>query len=1224
MKGMTTALTRARGVDGSSRSWVRIVCGLLAVAILVPMLLTAMSGQAFAKDCTSEDEECENYSLYQLASKASTYFNNANSPDGDKIDGRFNDVLSNSSSAGSMIGFADESTGFMGWLFSGVSGSTQTVEYSAFKNSTNPDKVSQQGLTDYAHFGAANADLGFDTMSTNVIDEMIHGVAGFLMLIFYALAIAVGWLFTAVIKILKFLNPFSWFYYAVEAVSPTFAKGMTQGGDVPGAFEGLAQTISGWYGLLIDISLNVIVPIFLGVVLIGIFLFKKMNRGAAWKKLAVRVVFIVVGLPLLGSMYTQVLDKMDTGDGQSSGASRVVLSTYVDFDSWAMKERLALPESAIVEWDGSSNQASSQAQMAVRNSALAINANSNSAFSGLGPTVTGNNGTAEGSWKDSQPDFDICEDDEDGCKSDSDSEVFAVVGLLGRYMSTDQVEPSDFESGVKNSITGSGVDSKKAKNWFTDNDGYDDGEEDFGEEHGDGEAVKNHPLFVTEGDSGLTSSREGSTTTFTTNGVSGKACGTRVSTKDGKPLACNLSPLSTYNYLNTGFDKSSMTMYSSTKATSGFTRETHDSVTQVGTGVASFMYWFNAIILLVCVVVLGVFYALGMLVSSFKRTFGVVTAIPFATLGALAGISKVIIYSIALILEVIGTLFLYNFVSEVLISLPGIIEGPVSGLMKWGPFAASSVLGGLVVIIMTLISTLLIIVATLAMLRVRGSVLKAINEAVTKLVDKFLETNTAPPSSGGGMAPAMAGGLGAGAGMALGNRMMNGGGKTPRPGSGSGGGGSTSTQGSTNTGGMNPDMNAIGQGSSKGQLGPGSAGGLSGALGQGPDGQGPEGGEAIDSSESSSQIEGTKTAGQLESGQTTGQPGSGQAAGQLSSGQTRASSEAGGNGGHGEGGVDGADGQSKDGKDGGNSLKAGEGDPSTKGGSMKSSNGQNGGRRDQEVANSLKEKGGLSGSTPDALVERRGGSVSTQGADSNLGGVNGPQRPQLQKSGSQTSGQQRIGESGSATGGQASGQGRKKGQTSNRPAANTPSGQAGNGQAPTKSGSGQRFQPSVPAQQGGQQKNSAVRQGSGHGSTPAPRQSQGSAPAPAVKQPRANGQSQAGSGPASRQPSTPAPKQGGTRPAPRQGQGSVPTPAPKQGNSRPASRQPAAPASAPKQGGSASAPQVPSPQQSKPQPQPRQTNRSTSAPTPPPVQPMTGKGESTRKNKKGDNNNPKH
>ncbi|MEU4090601.1 hypothetical protein [Streptomyces aureus] len=312
-------------------------------------------------------------------------------------------------------------------------------------------------------------------------------------------------------------------------------------------------------------------------------------------------------------------------------------------------------------------------------------------------------------------------------------------------------------------------------------------------------------MISTDG-TGLASSRPGKdSTVFTTTGTKTN-CGVTV----GKTTSsCNLSPLAAYNYLNTGFSPSSLNMYSSNNATSWFTRENHMAVSQVGTGPAKFMYWSNAATVLVSIVLLGFWYAVGMLVGSVRRIFGLVAAVPFATLGAMAAIAKVIVYSMALILEVLVTLCIYQFVSEFLISVPDLMAGPVSSFMSPGGLWGSAVLGGIFVVILTLISSLLIMGMTFALLRVRKTALQAMDEVVTKLVDKFLETSTAPKPDRGGPMPALAAGAGAGAGMALGNKLANGfDNRTSGPASASKGKPAEKTA-STNAGGTNGEATAL-------------------------------------------------------------------------------------------------------------------------------------------------------------------------------------------------------------------------------------------------------------------------------------------------------------------------------------------------------------------------------------------------------------------------------
>ncbi|MDX3025628.1 hypothetical protein [Streptomyces acidiscabies] len=799
MDGTITAVARIRacacpGGGGARRG--RLARGLalvLLAALFVPVLMTAASSPASADDTKERD----NYSLYQLASNASSYFSEKNSPSSDKgMHKNWKPVTSSPASGGSMLGYADPDFSLgniVGWFFAEISGSSQTVTYETLAAKDDKGNAKYPGMLDYAHFGAANADLGLDTMSSGIGGQIVSVIAGSVIWVLYALALAVGTLFYVILQFLKLINPFVWFYQAVRAVNPAFADGMTGGDTGGGTLAGLQHWISSWYGLLVDISWQALVPIFVGFLLIGLVMFKKMDRGSAIRKLVVRVVFIGVGLPLIGSMYTGVLDKFDNSVlGQHAGPTRVVLSTYVDFEAWMMNDRLGIPDQATVSWN--SDQASSDAMMSVRTSALAINKQSHGAtFDGISIGTKADD--AESAWKDGT--VSVGTGASDGFKA-----VFSTFGIIGKYIASNETAASDFESGIKSSITQLDESADVKKSWFVDKNSYGD-VEGYGEEKGP--KPVDHPVISTDG-TGLTSSRPGKdSTVFTTTGTKG-GCGFTV----GKtPSSCNLSPLAAYNYLNTGFSPGSLTMYSSNNATSGFTRENHMAVSQVGTGPAKFMYWSNAATVLGSIVLLGFWYAIGMLSGAVKRTFGLVAAVPFATLGALAAIAKVIVYSAALILEVLVTLFIYQFVSEFLISVPDLMAGPVSNFMSPGGLWGSPALGGIIVVILTFISSLLIMGITFALLRVRKTVLQAMDEVVTKLVDKFLETNTAPKPDKSGLMPALASGAGTGAGMALGNKLAGGfNSRTSGPASPSTGRPAGKTE-STNAGGTNGDATAL-------------------------------------------------------------------------------------------------------------------------------------------------------------------------------------------------------------------------------------------------------------------------------------------------------------------------------------------------------------------------------------------------------------------------------
>ncbi|MFJ4316709.1 hypothetical protein ACIP46_15670 [Streptomyces lavendulae] len=837
MNRTITAVARLRARAGHSVGAVRPgrpargLALMLLAALLVPVFMMATSSPASADD----KKERDNYSLYQLASNASSYFSEKNSPQNDKgMHENWKPVTSSPASGGSILGYADPEFSLgniVGWFFAEVSGSSQTVTYETLAAKDDKGNAKYSGMLDYAHFGAANNDLGLDTMSSGIGGQIVSVIGGSIIWVLYALALAVGTLFYVIIQFLKLVNPFVWFYSAVAAVNPTLAEGMTGGDTGGGALSGLQHWISGWYGLLVDISWQALVPIFIGFLLIGLVMFKKMDRGSAIKKLVVRVVFIGVGLPLVGSMYSSVLGKFDDSVlGQHAGPTRVVLSTYVDFEAWMMNDRLGIPDQATVSWND--DQASPDAMMSVRTSALAINKQSHGAtFNGINIGTKAKD--AESAWKDGTVSVN------GGRASDDFKAVFSTFGIIGKYIASNEIAASDFESGIKTSITQLDESSDTKKRWFVDKSSYGDVKE-FGEEKGP--KPVDHPVISTDG-TGLTSSRPGKdSTVFTTTGTKG-GCGFTV----GKtPSSCNLSPLAAYNYLNTGFNPGSLAMYSSNNATSGFTRENHMAVSQVGTGPAKFMYWSNAATVLGSIVLLGFWYAIGMLAGAIKRTFGLVAAVPFATLGALQAIAKVIVYSTAMIMEVLVTLFVYQFVSEFLISVPDIMAGPVSSFMSPGGLWGSAALGGIIVVVLTLISSLVIMGITFALLRVRKTVLQAMDEVVTKLVDKFLETNTTPKPDKGGLMPSLAAGVGSGAGMAMGNKLANGfDSKTSGPASPSGGK-PTGKTASTNAGGTNGGAGELTSGKQQLTLEGGGQDGPDGpdspALDGGPGGRGSGGG----------------------------------------------------------------------------------------------------------------------------------------------------------------------------------------------------------------------------------------------------------------------------------------------------------------------------------------------------------------------------------------------
>lgn len=768
-------IIKARIAPGRRRrSWLRRgVAGLLALLAAALVMLTALS----PANAQSDEEETQGaMSFYALASSTATFLGNSLAPDFEgPRDEMWRPITENGGSGGSMLGYSDKNRNDGGnWLTSSWTAASHTMSYSALSTEVGSGSTADRlpGLNTYAEFGAANAGLGLDKTKSGMSLGFVATAMGGIIYLLFAASHGINTVFAGAISWLQALNPFKLFFGAINAINPTFANGMV-GGDttgLPTALQGLASWIAGWYGVLYAMSWSALVPIFLGVLVVSLLMFKKMDKGSAVKKFVVRLMFIGLGLPLLGSMYTGTLNAIEGEIGEGNpNATSVVLSTFVDFENWAMRSNLYIPSTANISWDPSKSRPGDTSLVRVRDTAKAINTNST-------PGI-------QASWYDYIP---------DGGATVNKNRFDATLDLISRYMAGDTIKASDYETKVvaqmSNALTAAG-NAEEVTAWFKIFDGKSATELNTPETaHGTftlSQVLGNHGVMKVIEGYGLRSSVT-SPVQFSS-GESSEKCYTGAA-----PSTCNLAPLAMYNYLNTTFGSEAFTVYSAEKSTSEATREVHMSVNVVGTGLMSGMFWFSAVTMLFSFVVIGAAYMLGMMFASFRRTFQLMAAVPFATLGALAGIAKVIVYAFALIIEILLTVFLYMVVQEFIMSIPQIMEAPFQLWLggtggdygadpgTWAEQALNSqgsgvgiLTGSAVVVVSILLSTIAVIGFTVLALRVRKSLVKAVEEAVTKITNKFLETNVGAPG-GGSLMPALAGAAGGAAGGAAMAKMLGG------------------------------------------------------------------------------------------------------------------------------------------------------------------------------------------------------------------------------------------------------------------------------------------------------------------------------------------------------------------------------------------------------------------------------------------------------------------
>ena len=150
---------------------------------------------------------------------------------------------------------------------------------------------------------------------------------------------------------------------------------------------------------------------------------------------------------------------------------------------------------------------------------------------------------------------------------------------------------------------------------------------------------------------------------------------------DLKGLALNyktgLSTLAMYNYLSTDFTPTGMVIYSPAKSSNGHTVKAHFKVNMVGSGMMEIIFFLNCAAFLLVMVILGLYYTIGMAVSVIKQSFKMILNTPFALMGLLGSIAQVVTIVVTMVIEIIGSIAIYELMSELLFTIVTAFEGPL-------------------------------------------------------------------------------------------------------------------------------------------------------------------------------------------------------------------------------------------------------------------------------------------------------------------------------------------------------------------------------------------------------------------------------------------------------------------------------------------------------------------------------------------------------------------
>lgn len=760
--------------------FVRLGKAVALLAVMVALLFSATT-VAFA----DEDKTDKDFSFYKVASAASAYYDDTHNG---ASDNSFVNEDITMARAGAFVGFVDEDydSGFFGSTISFLSGSSQSRGYDAFD---------EPGMKAYVQYGHALQAMGLDSTANETFDiaAIVRWIGGLFLFVGYTLALLADVFFGAIIKILQTFNPFAWFMVGAKGVSEVFAKffGVTTKPDNWAGFDGLSQFISGWYEGLSNFGMYLIVLLFFVSLAITLILWKSQQgkMKSVFRLFVTRLLFICVGIPLLGGLYTMSLDAcadISIGSGKTPAADQILMATLVDFEAWASNGNLSLPVDMDIKVDVNTSSAG-EVDEGQSDNPRTLARRINSCYSNLGSNRYNSDWNQDLTWTSD----DLTESDK----------VFEAWDIIGRYMSSAFYHASDYETAYKKDYLATPDDNatKSAALYKTikDNTGNRDkySESDLFEKseetrYGDPDSEDTfYAPYLTDNTSidvfGVT--QDDSSITYHGGSYTGQVNG--------------LSSLSMYNYLTTSFDDSSVVTFSTKKATSGLVVKAHRSVNLIGGGAMSILYYANSMSMFFAIIIIGLVYSIGLLFNMLGRGIKMVTSVPFAMLGNMRAMAKVTTYVAMMIIEVLGTFFVYSLVIEILISLSGLVETPLlevlndsvsSTMLAGGTPMLLNPAAGAIRMVGLLMSTVVYLVFGLKAIRWRKSIIKTMDEAVAGVIDRIFTVD----AQGGSMSNAgnagsavatrptlgeratnagkqVAGSVAAGVGMAAGQKLTN-------------------------------------------------------------------------------------------------------------------------------------------------------------------------------------------------------------------------------------------------------------------------------------------------------------------------------------------------------------------------------------------------------------------------------------------------------------------
>ena len=693
-------------------------------------------------------------SFYERSSAVMQAFGNALAPseDGGSMSGtsyllvRADKKSINAGQAAGLLGYADKSSdqkGVVGWLTSAFSNSSSTFSYDQLSKIPLPDgttvtkndngEVTQQNaLTTYAYYGKALDTMGLDKTTADG-GGVFNKIFGLFVQGVYMLSSLAPLMFSVALKFLMILNPFMLFDTVLDFGS--------ESDSILGAAAGYVGKL---YTTITNFSTGFLIPIFFAVMLFSVFIFRSTKASNKIWRYVLRVFVIVTAVPLIGATYTGTLNNLKENTTTSSKyADYLVYSSFVDFEGWAKQTRLAPPN-----FDFGVNDTK----------AIAVKANGDIDGSKIPSKslVLAINGL-------SHPDvifFDGSSDTKDNIWNtigaeggkDDDRLKSSVSDMLKRYTNGDLYTSADYEGYVKSSInekmmTSNGKSDESATKSIykmitisPEEFGKKDELGIFGDDPDFDNNTPDKPDDDFMGKYRYSIYNAGELTRDPTTNAYKTATNPELSGYKVEPIGqgssgAGLTPLGMYNYLNTDFNTMSMTVYSSEKSSSAFVKRSHYSVVFAGDGIGLFVGMISLIAVMMCLTVVSLVYSFGMIRIAFASIPRITAGVFGTTFGSLGSFAKLLVSTIILIIEIVGSMFLYSVTESIMVSIMASLD-TLESLMGLG--GNGNFLSATTTILTNMFTIILAVIIMIVSIKNRNKFVKIFEEVANEAIKKLM------------------------------------------------------------------------------------------------------------------------------------------------------------------------------------------------------------------------------------------------------------------------------------------------------------------------------------------------------------------------------------------------------------------------------------------------------------------------------------------------------